>query len=52
MSAINHGTDTNICDDTDIIARSETDLKKTYIALKIAAGKMGLKVNENAKKKS
>jgi hypothetical protein len=37
-------------DDTDIIGRSESDTKKAYRALKIAADTMGLRVNEDKTK--
>jgi hypothetical protein len=35
---------------TDIIGRSESDIKKAYLALKIATNTMGLRVNEEKAK--
>ena len=37
-------------DDIDIIGRSEKDVKRTFMALEIAANKMGLKINEQKTK--
>jgi sorting nexin-29 len=37
-------------DDIDMIGRSESDIKKAYIALKIAVDIMGLRVNEEKTK--
>jgi len=39
-------------DDTDLIARSRTALKETFLSLERAAGEMGLRINEKKTKYS